>query len=87
MLGCRGLLFAASSGDGDHLPGHEGLSPPGSASPISRGNLAPLLSSASISDSEGLGGCFARHCALLQFRHWFPGQLLMLLRWDMGNVN
>lgn len=29
MLGCRGLLFAASSGDGDHLPGHEGLSPPG----------------------------------------------------------
>lgn len=86
MLGCRGLLFAASSGDGDHLPGHEGLSPPG-LPVLSPEEIWLLFSSASISDSEGLGGCFARHCALLQFRHWFPGQLLMLLRWDMGNVN
>lgn len=67
-LGCWGFLFAASSGDGNHLPGQEDLSPiPGSASPISHENLAPLLSSASISGSRGVGGCFAWCCAVLQF--------------------
>lgn len=89
LLGCWGLFFAASSGDGNHLTGQEDLShhpAPGSASPISQENLAPLLPSASISDSRGVGGCLARHCALLQFQHGFPGQLLMLLSWNMGNI-
>lgn len=56
VLGCRGLLFAASSGDGNHLPGREDLSPPGLPvlSPEEIWLLFSLL--ASISDSKGLGG-------------------------------
>lgn len=41
-------------------------SPPRSAGPICQGNLAPLPSSVSISDSKVLGGCFAWQCALLR---------------------